>query len=348
MAITSSALYPGQHVFANSYTAGISIYDLDYGTDTESTAYLYNTGSYNQWLPDGGNTSGIGNGQYIAVPKNLAGQTLLGMPAQVASMQSVLIKALNPTSNATFGIRYTSTVVDFDSAIHRVRGVYNNTYESTDKVSTIIDVKGTKTVDRLWLITQPGCSRTFDNGWDGSKFIGSAISPQIYAIEPDGKYQVNSVADINDTQIGFQAGEDTEYTMTFKHTNIKSNYAGVYLVDMLENKTIDVTESGSTYTFTASSTQDEKRFKMVARHYEENAPDTDTKVKVFSSNGNIFVQNLENSTGDIMLFDIAGHYLEKITLVPNGIVTLSGIIPGAYIAKVSTLKENFSKRLIVR
>ena len=347
MAITPTALYPGQHVYANSYTAGISIKDIDYGSDTESTAYLYNTGTYNQWLPDGGHTSGQGTGQYIAVPKNLAGTT--GLPAQVASMQSILIKALLPTSNATFGIRYTSTIVDNDSAIHRIKGTFNNTFENTDKVTTIIDVTGSKSSDRLWLVTQPGCSNTFNNGWDGSKFIGSALSPQIYAIEPDGIYQVNTVADINDTEIGFQVGEDTEYTMTFTHTNIKSNYAGIYIVDLLENRTIDVTESGSTYTFTASSsTQVEKRFKIVARHYEENAPDTESQVKVFSSNGNIFVQNLDNTNGDIMIFDIAGHYLEKVPLVPNGIITLSGIVPGAYVAKVITAKEDFSKRLIVR
>ena len=144
-------------------------------------------------------------------------------------------------------------------------------------------------------------------------------------------------------------GQDTEYTMTFTNTNIKSKYAGLYIVDLLENKTIDVTESGSTYTFTATSpTQTDKRFKMVARHYEENAPDAEGQVKVFSSNGNIFVQNLDNTSGDIMIFDIAGHYLEKRPLVPNGIITISGIVPGAYVARVATAKEEFSKRLIVR
>ena len=347
MAITPTALYPGQHVYANSYTAGISIKDLDYGSDVENTAFLYNTGTYNQWLPDQGNTSGLGTGEYLAVPKNLAGYSTL--PAQVASMQSILIKAISPTSNASFGIRYTSTVVDFDSAIHRIKGTFNNPFDNSNIVSTIIDVKGSKTADRLWLVSQPGCTRTFDNGWDGTKFIGSAISPQLYAIEPDGKYQVNAVDDINDTEIGFLVGVDTEYNLTFNHSNIKSKYAGVYLVDLLDNKTIDVTESGTSYSFTAtSSTPTDKRFKIVARHYEENAPDTESQIKVFSSNGNIFVQNFDNSKGDILLYDIAGHYLEKLPLVPNGIITLSGIVPGAYIARVITAKEDFSKRLIVR
>ena len=49
-----------------------------------------------------------------------------------------------------------------------------------------------------------------------------------------------------------------------------------------------------------------------------------------------------------MVFDIAGHYLEKVALIPNGIITLSGIVPGAYITRVVTAKEDFSKRLIVR
>ncbi|MEI6754775.1 MAG: T9SS type A sorting domain-containing protein, partial [Paludibacter sp.] len=346
MPFTTSALYPGQNVYANSYSAGISIKNLDYGNSTEATAYLYNTGTFNEWIPNS-QTSGLSAGQYIAVPKNYAG--MLGLPAQVASMQSILVKAQSNSSNATFGIRYLNTVVDFDSAIHRIRGTYNNPFENTDKVSTIIDVTGAKTADRLWIVSEQNCSKNFDNGYDGFKFIGSAISPQLYAIEPDGKYQVDAINDINDTELGFMVGEDSEYTLTFTHTNVKTKYAGIYLVDLLENKTMDVTESGSKYEFnTSSSTQTEKRFKVVARHYEENAPDAESQVKIFSSNGNIFIQNLNNSKGDVMIYDIAGHYLEKMALTPSGIITLSGIIPGAYIAKVVTTTEEFSKRLIVR
>ena len=345
MAITSTALYPGEHVFANSYTAGISIANLSFGTDTESTAYLYNTGSYNDWLPNAGLNSGFSAGQYIAVPKNLAGQ--LTLPNQIASMQAVLIKAINPTSAATFSIPYNSIVVDFDSAIHRVRKTYDKEF-ITDKICTIVDVKGTATSDRLWIITDPSCSHKFDNGWDGYKFIGSAISPQLYAIEEDGKYQVNAVNDFYETQLGFQPGEDTEYTFTFTQENINQKYAGLYLVDAIENKTIDITASGTTYTFNSTSVNDEKRFKIVARHMEIGTPDLNSNIKIFSANGIIFVQNYSDLNGDIMLYDIAGHYLKKTSLLPNGIVTISGVIPGAYISKVITSKEDITKRLIVR
>ena len=349
LAVTASALYPGQHVFANSYTAGISVANLSFGTDTEYTAYLYNTGTYNEWLPDSGRINpGFSSGQYIAVPRNLVGQ--LTIPRQIASMQAVLIRPLTTTvstPNFTFGIPYNSLVVDFDTAIHRVKRNFEKEF-ITDKICTIIDVKGSRSQDRLWLVTEPTCSHKFDNGWDGYKFIGPAISPQLYAIEPDGKYQINVVDDLYETQLGFQTGEDTEYTFTFTQENINQKYAGIYLVDRVENKTIDITQTGTTYTFTSATGTDEKRFKIVTRLDEPNAPDANSKVKIFSANGNIFVQNYSELSGNFILYDIAGHYLKNVPLVPNGIVTVYGVIPGAYISKVKTGNEEITKRLIVR
>ena len=345
MAITPTALYPGQHVFANSYTAGISIANLTFGSDTEQTAYLYNTGTYNEWLPDGGNTSGTNSGQYIAVPKNLAGK--LTLPSQVASMQAVLVKATNSTSNATFGIPYNSIVVDFDSAIHRIKGAYAKELV-TDMISTIVNVSSSNSADRMWLITNPSCSHKFDNGWDGTKFIGSALSPQLYSVENDAIYQVNATDDIGDMKLGFQAGEDTEYTFTFTQSNILSKYAGIYLVDLLENKTIDVTETGTTYTFNAvSSDPVEGRFRIVARHYEKNAPDSDTKIKVFSGAGAVLVQNQSSLNGEIKIFDMAGHYVRNVKLVPNTIETIPGLAAGVYVVKASISGEEVTKRLIV-
>ena len=346
--VTSTALYPGQHIFANPYTAGIAIKYLTYSNDVEATAYIYNTGTYNQWFADGGVHSGFSTGQYVAAPKNVAGQFTI--PGQIASMQAVLIKAKTPFTNVSFGINYTATVVDFDTTLHRVKGV--NDELNTDKICTIVDVKGaniSNVSDRLWLITEPSCSRKFDNGWDGYKFIGPAISPQLFTLEQDGKYQIDAMDDMNDMELGFIPGSDQNYTMTFSHANVRNKYAGIYLVDKLENKTVEVTESGSEYTFSAGTTDNtENRFKIVARHYEKDAPDKDTKVKIFSGTGNIFVQNYSDQSGSIHIYDIAGHYIKNVPLTPYGITTITGIIPGAYVAKAVSATEDVSKRLIVR
>jgi hypothetical protein len=120
-------------------------------------------------------------------------------------------------------------------------------------------------------------------------------------------------------------------------------------MDLLQNKTIDVSQNGTNYIFRADSTQQfENRFKIVARHYEKNSPDEDSSIKLFSSNGTIFAQNMGEVEGDLLIYDIAGRYIKNTPIVPYGISTVKGLLPGAYIAKAKTGTNEVSKRLIVR
>jgi len=345
MGVTSTALYPGQHIYANPYTAAIDITQLNFGTDTEATVYLYNTGSYNDWTVLGNTGPGNSPGQYTAVPKIPSGNN--GLPSQVPSMGAMLVKAMNGTSQATFGISYNS-VIENNSVQQRVKA--SNDITSSDKVCTVIDVTGTSYSDRMWLFTQPGCTHHFDNGWDGAKMLGSAMTPQLFAMETDGNYQVDAVDDVNGTNLGFQAGVDVNYTLTFTHTNIKNRYAGIYLMDKMENKTIDITESGSTYSFQAESTSKPvNRFTIITRPYEQTSTDNNSQLKIFSTKGTVLVQDLSSLNGEVMIYDLAGHYLKTATLEPyGGITTVTGFIPGVYIAKAATSKEEVTKRLIVQ
>ncbi|MEI7501793.1 MAG: T9SS type A sorting domain-containing protein [Paludibacter sp.] len=347
LAITSGALYPGQHVFANPYTAAIDIKQLTFGSQTEATVYIYHTGTYNAWTAGGQTTPDtIKPGYYIAVPKNFAGD-LPGIPRQVPSMGTMLVKAMSVSTLATFGITYNSVIMN-NTDQQRVRN--NSSAITSDKLCTTIELKGNNSEDKLWLIADPNCTRDFDNGWDGFKIVGTSLSPQIYAMEKDGNYQVNALDDINDTDLGFQAGTDSEYTLNFTQQNLETKYAGVYLVDLLENKTIDITQTGSTYTFTANSTPTaEKRFKIVTRYYEKDAPDAETQIKVFSANGTVFVQNLGTQNGEVMLYNMSGRFVKSITFAGNAITAVAkSLIPGAYIAKAITNNEEVSKRIIVR
>ena len=351
LAYTSSALYPGQHIFANPYTAAINIKNLTFGSETEATVYMYNAGSFTQWTNNGGETSVINNsgivaGQYNSAPKATAGT--LGIPGQVPSMQAMLIKAKSASASATFNISYNS-VVQINTDPQRAPGAKNGQSDS-GMTGVKFMVKGENGIDKMWLLASPGCTRSFDNGWDGAKIIGSSLYPQLYANEPDGIYQVDAVSDLNETELAFQAGTDVEYTLSVENQNIKSSYPGLYLVDMIENKTIDISESGTKYTFVSASTPSPvKRFKIVSRYYEKGAPDLDSKVKIFSSKGMIFVDNQSSNNGQMMIYDISGHLVKKVPFAGNTITSVnSGLNTGAYIAKCSTELEEVAKRIIVR
>jgi hypothetical protein len=341
----SSPLYPGQNMFANPYTSAINIKKMGNGSATglNKIVYLYNTGSYDDWRATTPGTISQGNstaGQYNSIPMYLAGD-VEGLPSQIPSMQGFMLFAKVDGAVLTFPY----SCVESNSIPQRVSSKTN----SLSVVSTCIDVKGLNRSDRMWIVTIPGCTRGYDDGWDGRKMMGSALNPQLYAIEADGNYQVNSVAEMNNIDLGFQRGQDLEDTLIFTHQNTEQRYAGIYLVDLVENKTVDVTASGSTYAFIADTTLSSvKRFKIVTRSYEKDAPDAETHIKVFSSGNRIFVQNTGNLSGEIVVCDMMGRMIKNCVFGPYGVTTVqAGFMPGAYVVNAATREEKVGKRIIL-
>jgi len=345
-----NALFPGQYIFANPYTAAIDIRQLKSGSGAQQTVYMYNTGSYTAWNSINGSISNDSTlyaaGQYIAVPFYTAGNSKL--PRQIPSMQAFLIRPNDITiaTNYNFSFDYSSVVMK-NIALQRAPNTTDAS--SSEMVCTKIDVTGKNANDRMWLFSQPGCTRNFDNGWDGAKIPGAAVTPQIFAIEPDNNYQVDAVEDINNTVLGFQAGQDKDYTLTFTHQNLADKYSGVFLVDLVENKTIDITASGSTYSFTAeSSPTPVKRFIIATRDIENETAIGNTQLKVLVTGNIVLVQNSGNQNGELSIFDIMGHFIKKTFFGSYGVTAVQiGSISGVYIATAIAGNEKVSTKVII-
>ena len=351
LSYTISATYPGQHLIGNPYTAAIDIKKINFGsTDAaiiDNTVYLYNTGSYADWTNTGsGSGSGTSAGQYIAVPILNAGTS--GIPAQIPSMQAFLTRTMSDNVLAIVSIPYSAagTIVK-NTDLQRVKAVKNGSMK--------IDINGSRFSDRMWIITNPNCTHNFDNGWDGSKFGGSILSPQLYSIEADGDYQVNTVNDINNTELGFHAGEDSIYTLTFTNENLESSYKHIYLIDLLDSTTTEITENGSVYSFVAGSIDSPvKRFKIVTsieKTKKDKKPDTHHKgLKIFCSHKTIIIDNSGGEKGDLMLYDsVFGRLIKKTTFNANGITTIPmNVRDGLYVAKGVTKSEELTISVIIK
>jgi len=342
---TTGAAYSGQSIFANPYTAAIDIRYLTFGSGTEHTIYLYNTGTLSDWTTNGGGTiTGGSTGQYLAIPQDHAG---VGLPLVIPSMQGLLIKAMSASSSATFTIPY-SSVITKNTDQQRVNRARDQSF--TKQTFTIIEVKGAHSADKLWIYTEPTCTRSYDNGWDAFKLVGSALSSQLYAVEPDGNYQVNTVDDMNNSVLAFQAGEDAEYTLTFTHQNSERYYEKMYLIDLENNKMTDITESGSTYSFTAESTSSAKnRFNIITFNCKKDSTTKNSNIKITSANRSIFIQNLSSNKGNAMIFDISGRVIKAAPFCASGVTEVNtGMTTGSYIVKCLTDNENVSKQIIIQ
>jgi len=339
---SGGVLYAGQYIFANPYTAAIDILQLGLGSDMEQKIYLYNTGTFQQWNAVKG-TGQIGNapGQYTAVPKGLAGTNEI--PRQLPSMGSMLVRVADPTPNAYVSINYNSVAMG-NADMQRVPSEqmrYNG-------MSTRFDIEGKTSTDRMWLVPDEKFTRAYDDGYDGEKIPGSALDPQIYAIEEDGNYQVGAIDDLNNTTLAFQAGQDTEYKMTVVHENAEGKYSKIYLVDIEANVVADITESGTEYIFAAVTTaKPVSRFKIIANSASDEAVNP-THIKVFSMNNNICVYNDTKLEARISIFDLAGRNCGYKTVGSNEIITFPVQLQQAYIVRAVTDVLSESTKIIIR
>ena len=346
---TAGAYDPGQNILSNPYTAAIDIRQLVF-TNAEPTVYLYNTGSFGNWYNANGeglySTTSSAPGTYIAIPKNSAGTG--GIPYDIPSMSGFLVKSTGLLGSLK--INYSSVITKNVSQQRAPQNRDSESPKTTDKVYLAIALRGEYSGDNMWLINEPGTTHGYDNGWDGYKLSGFAGTPQLFAMEESGNYQVSVSEDLNNTYLGFQAGADLEDTLTFHSENLEKQYSGVYLIDLVEKKVVNITQSGSKYSFKSESTPSPvKRFKITTEPYIKDAQDLNSQIKLFNDNETVFVENLSNEKGELYVYDIMGRYLKKETFGPNSISSYSfPLTSGAYVIKAQSASEKVSKRIIVK
>lgn len=230
-----------------------------------------------------------------------------------------------------------------------------------DLTGTRIDVKGTFYSDNMWLFSVSTCSRSFDWGWDGHKMFGCSLSPQLFAIEADGNYQIDVIPDLNNTFLGFSAGIDSMYTMTFTNQELSANYKQLYLIDSVANKTVDIYQTGTTYKFKAFATCNPvKRFKIVTSKPADsnltntittdvNQPNSTNNLRIYSSDKSIHIENPNQQKGKIKLCNAGSGEVvltEDFSSQKNSIID-ANVPTGTYIVNGVTLAENVSSKIII-
>jgi hypothetical protein len=347
LSITTGAQYPGQHLIGNPYTAAIDIKKIEFGSPRveviDNTIYLYNTGSLSDWTTGGSGQAGESPGQYIGIPANLAGEN--NIPSQIPSMQAFLIVAVSNNDSANIKIPYSSVGT-------MVKNADKQRVRATSSTSTRINIKGSRFEDKMWIFTNENCTRGYENGWDAQKIQGSSYAPQLYSMEASGDYQVNTVDNINNTDIGFIPGEDSEYTLTFTNENLENQYTNLYLQDLVENRIIDITASGTQYTFTTQpSATPIKRFKIVTSAGQTTGELKITnpqRIKIFNSGKIVFIDNQTSDKGTITICSSSGKVCLSSRISANKITSIeTNALSGYYIATVVTNSETATVKMLI-
>lgn len=340
---TTGATFAGLNLLANSFTAAVNIGDLEFDNDMIKEIYLFNTG-YRNSTQDPTSESGENSGQYLVVPQATAGT--LGLPSQISSMQAFFVQAT--ASSQSFTIPYSAT--EQQTVILRAPKLYSS---EDDLVGTKLTLWSEHTLDHLWLFSHPDCSSSFDNGYDGNKFMNGSGSANLFVSADSRDYQVYTTNNIDETLIEFVPGaSDTVYKISAVHNQIIEMYLeGLFLVDLLEDKVVNISEDSASYTFTAYPDDAiSARFKLVVEDPTSIEPveSSNATIKLISASGKLILMAGNNEIHSVVVFDISGKmlYSEKLSDV-NSVVLNTKLAPGTYIVKCETQNGYITEKVIL-
>jgi len=234
---------------------------------------------------------------------------------------------------------------------------------------TVIEVTDGYFTDKVWMITEPGTTDGFDNGWDGYKFLNTTAGiPQIFDKTVDGNFQVSSFPSIENKKIGFIPGNATDYTFKFTHYDITYFYPGLFLVDLLTGDTVDVYANLSTYKFKSTKADIADRFKFVTKRAEKPVvivppvvkPDNntgknnnvtiETKVKIYGSRRMLKIENPYKVDVKVRLIDArSGKLLGTYIVNSKSTVAIGNEVnSGPVIVETSTETDNSSTTVLIQ
>lgn len=331
--------YPGFHLLGNSFTAPIyldSLKEKDF-VYVEPTIYIYNAGTWEQWYD---NNVGDGNpttaGQYMALPIHAGSYAGLNV---IPAMQGFFVKATADagTCNGSVSIDYRNAVVrpNYYEASTPPPVVRAPQKEKTEIPILKMRVEGKRFADELYLLCREDWTHAYEPGFDGKKIYGDSRTPQLFAIEADDNMSVNAVDDIDGQYLGFIAGEETEYKLTFDPSTLNGRYSRLYLHDLTAGTSIDLLASDS-YSFSVGKKGETRRF-LISSSSTVNEELDGGLLKGYAYDGVLYVENFTDSEGDWTVYDAMGRKIDYGTIPGLGRYSFKLNLPyGTYVVYLRT------------
>ena len=344
----------GDNLFANSYMAPIDVKNFtadDFSGDLDKTFYIFNSGSWNQWNGQNEKDSTIGGngattpGQYCAIPA-LSAQYLDSEYdiTTIPPMQGVYVIANE--DGATIRLNYnkhiwqagtsTDASTNLNEPMRAPQHQAQEQMQQDDFRRLRLQVNSANSgADRMYIIQESATTRDYDNGYDAPNQFAEGLA-NVYTTESFGKMEVSCANDIDSMYIGFQAGADNHYTLSFRSLIGDS----LYLKDMEQNTIIRM-EEGAEYHFSATPyTTNDLRFLLLL-HPQLESDDTPTHIdqvhqmEIWNDNNRLYITNAPaNSVASI--YTVSGQPVIHSTIqYTTHTIDINHLQQGVYILRMN-------------
>ncbi|MFZ4399674.1 MAG: BNR-repeat neuraminidase N-terminal domain-containing protein [Bacteroidales bacterium] len=223
--------------------------------------------------------------------------------------------------------------------------------KSTTSISDMLrlSVTGTTNTYSDELIIQFG--NTNDLGGAEKMFSLDAAAPGIYSTKSGKNWSISmltSIVDHSTIPVGFKAGVNGNYTITVSDLNSFTSPCYSYLKDLATNTITDLNHN-TTYTFTASTSDNTNRFQLLFAASPLNITNYNTQnTSIYAYNNSIYI-NSKEAILQICIYNTVGQLLKTVEKANNNtVISMKEFAAAYYIVKVVTAKNVYAEKVLVK
>lgn len=317
----------GWNLVGNPFTSSI-----DWGTDNnpvsgynrsnlDATIYLWNGVQYASFNPAGDGAGVNGGTQYIP------------------SMQSFFIKANNFNPTLTL------------PANARTHNPQPN-YKSSSTTPTVrFSAKNTSFSDETLIRFISGSSFGFDGNFDGYKLDGISEAPQIYTIQDDHRFSINTMPIVSDhliIPIGLISGISGSILLELPEIVNLDNH-DLFLED-LQTGLFYKLDIDFQLDVNVNSQDDPHRFNLHLKNTNLEVQENNLKAfHIYAFQNHLYVSSEEDRQYEITVFDLAGKDVFKERFSGNGIRRIElNLSSGHYIVRASSENQISTTKVFIQ
>lgn len=277
---SSKAKKNGTNVVGNSWTAPIQITriddsDFDKPSNFEGTVYIYNAGRDAVQGTGASANADMSAGVWQAIPISTAKTSAWKGSRQIPAYQAFQLKVSAP-------VKFT---VDYNKHVRQSATQGGDTLnaplhaparsamriEDVEVLRLCVTDINNEYHAHIYLCEGEDFTEGRDRGWEAQQVVGDGKAGKLYAIDDSRSYMMSIARQsLEGTPVGFIAGLNTEYIITFNETS------GIYYLNDLETQTSTLIQEGESYQFTTPKGNHPNRFIISSIPF--NAPQTTTGV----------------------------------------------------------------------
>jgi hypothetical protein len=307
----------GWNLMGNPYPCGINTALLPVPTGMNATAYVWDE---------------AGSGNYIPFTIGAASAT----PGIIAPLQGFFVNTTSATNTLTLA----------DAAkVHG--GLFLKNSNSASQM-LILSIAGNGYSDKTYVRFHEAATENFDQLYDAYKLSGLDEAPQLYSIIPNEKAAINSLptsASDQDVSLGLKVGETTTYTISVEGISSFDPNATIQFYDQKTGYSFDLHKQ-ATYTFTASSSDPENRFKLRFATTTGLGEGNSNSIHIYAENTAVNISCNATIGGTVYLYSVSGQLLAK-SVLNAGKTSIPCPASGIYLVKVITGKSAFTRKIVV-